>query len=110
MSKIPKAGSPGEEALWLHLCAEKLDKRFIREYRFHVGRKWSADFACIAPKLLIEVEGGTWQGGRHSRGKGFENDCEKYNTATKEGWKLLRYSTEMVNRGDAINDVLELLR
>ena len=37
-------------------------------------------------------------------------DMEKYNTAAKMGWKVLRYTTAMVKRGDAINDVVEILK
>jgi hypothetical protein len=30
--------------------------------------------------------------------------------AVKLGWSVLRYSTDMVLAGDAINDILELVR
>ena len=41
---------------------------------------------------------------------GFSKDMDKYNAAAKLGWRVLRYTTHMAVRGDAINDVLELLR
>ena len=41
---------------------------------------------------------------------GFATDIEKYNSASKLGWTVLRYTTAMVKRGDAINDVLEFLK
>jgi very-short-patch-repair endonuclease len=108
MSKIPRALSPGEEAMALHLRAEKI--LFIREYRFHKERKWRFDFVLPKSRIAIEIEGGIWKRGAHTRGKGFEEDAEKYNAAAKLGFLVLRYSTDMVLAGQAINDVLEMLR
>jgi very-short-patch-repair endonuclease len=81
----------------------------VREYRFAEPRKWRFDFAFCGSKLAVEIEGGTWNGGRHSRGSGMAADMEKYNTAVKLGWRVLRYTTEMVLEGTAINEVIEIL-
>ena len=105
-SKAPKKKSPGEEGLALHLRANGID--FVREYEFAVPRKYRADFH-ILPNLLIEVEGGTWSGGRHTRPSGYTDDCAKYNLATLLGFAVLRYTTQMVERGDAIRDIMGLL-
>ena len=83
---------------------------FEREMRFSPPRRWRADFAIPAHRILIEVEGGTWTAGRHSRGKGFDLDCEKYNTATLMGWRVLRYSTGMVISGEAIAQIMQALQ
>ena len=80
-----------------------------REYCFHPTRKWRFDFAYPERMLAIEIEGGTYSGGRHTRGQGFENDCEKYNTATLMGWKVLRYTAKMIESGEAINQIEEAL-
>ena len=69
----------------------------IREYKFHPTRKWRFDFAHVATKTAIEIEGGTWSGGRHTRGSGYSKDCEKYNEAAKLGWCVLRYTAEKIN-------------
>ena len=100
--------SKGEAAFDLHCRAEKLKPE--REFKFHETRRWRFDFAFVAEKIAVEIEGGIWNGGAHTRGNHFESDCEKYNTATIMGWRVLRYSTEMVLRGDAINDLLEILK
>lgn len=60
------------------------------EFKFHPSRKWRADFAHIDSKTLIEIEGGVHSGGRHTRGKGFSNDAEKYLEATLAGWTVIR--------------------
>ncbi len=100
--------SPGEEAFALHCRAEDLHPE--RECQFHPERKWRFDFAFHKPMIAVEIEGGIWNAGRHNRGSSFEKDAEKYNAAAKLGWRVMRYSTEMVMRGEAINDVLEVLR
>lgn len=108
-SKIPKALSEGEETFDLH-CRVKNLTNAEREYKFHPTRKWMFDFAWPAIKLAVEVEGGTKFGkSRHSRGSGFEGDCEKYNAAIMLGWRILRYTTDMVLDGTAINQVVEYI-
>ena len=60
------------------------------EYRFHGTRKWRFDYAWPKCKVALEVEGGVWMRGRHTRGSGFVKDMEKYNQAALLGWTVLR--------------------
>lgn len=60
------------------------------EYRFHPTRKWRLDYGNPKRKLAVEIEGGAWSGGRHTRGAGFIRDIEKYNTLASMGWLLFR--------------------
>jgi hypothetical protein len=64
----------------------------IFEHRFVLSRRWRADlyFERNGVKLAVEVEGGAWTRGRHTRGAGFIKDMEKYNRYTLEGIWLLR--------------------
>jgi len=48
-----------------------------------------------------EIEGGVYSGGRHTRGKGYEEDCRKYSEAAVLGWRVIRTTTEMVATGEA---------
>lgn len=73
-----------------------------REVRFHPKRRWRFDLAWPVPQLAVEIEGGTWVNGRHSRGKGFEQDCDKGNEAMLAGWSLLRVTEGMVRDGRAV--------
>ena len=74
----------------------------VRELRFHAERRWRLDFAWPALQLALEVEGGTWSNGRHSRGKGFADDCEKYAELAISGWRLIRVTTHQVETGEAL--------
>jgi very-short-patch-repair endonuclease len=104
MSKVPKALSPGEELFAIHLKSYGIS--FVREYVFSESRRWRFDFAWPTWKLAVEVEGGTKFGkSRHSRGSGFVNDCRKYNAAALDGWRVLRFTTEMVESGEAIDTI-----
>lgn len=102
----PKKLSPGEEAFALHCRADfhPVDQP-LREHVFHPTRKWRFDFAFVEPKIAVEIEGF----GRHQRMGGFATDMEKYNAAAKLGWRVLRFTTAMAVRGDAINLVKEML-
>ena len=66
---------------------------WIREHSFHWVRRWRFDYACPAQMIAVEIEGGVWTGGRHTRGKGFLGDMEKYNEATAMGWRVFRCDT-----------------
>lgn len=81
-------------------------ERPVLEYRFAPGRKWQADFAWPDRKLLVEFEGAVYVQGRHTRGKGFEDDCRKYNAAVLHGYRLLRITTDLIEDGHAF-DVTE---
>jgi very-short-patch-repair endonuclease len=69
------------------------------EYRFAPPRQWRFDFAWPDVKVAVEFEGGIWIKGRHTRGRGFENDCEKYNEAAARGWRVYRFTKGMVESG-----------
>ncbi len=60
------------------------------EYRFHPVREWRFDYAIPRAKVAIEVEGGVWNHGRHTRPEGYLRDLEKYNEAAACGWLLIR--------------------
>lgn len=79
------------EATWRLLDGPPLEK----EFPFCPGRDWRADYR-VGP-WLIELEGGIWSGGRHTRGKGFVEDCFKYNAAALLGFRVIRLATGMAN-------------
>ena len=69
------------------------------EHKFCEGRRWRFDVA-LPDRIAIEIEGGAWSRGRHTRGKGFLADIEKYNVGTLLGWRILRCTPEQVLKGE----------
>jgi len=80
------------------------------EYRFDASRRWRFDFAWPDRRLAVEQEGGIWTNGRHTRGRGYLADLEKYNAATLAGWRVLRFTPEQINAGHCLNTLIEALK
>lgn len=81
-----------------------------QQYRFHETRRWTFDLAWPRLRIAVEVEGGTWAHGRHTRGVGYERDCVKYNTAAIDGWLVLRVTPNMVHDGRALETIETAVR
>jgi len=99
--------SAAEEELVRQLDAAGID--YIRELRFAAPRRFRFDFALAAHKVAIEVEGGQWVSGRHSRGAGFSSDLEKYELALLAGWTVYRCNPAMVKAGQALRTIRTLI-
>jgi hypothetical protein len=78
------------DALFLALLRRERLPLPVPEYRFAPPRRWRTDYAWPLAKLALEVEGGVWTNGRHTRGTGFLKDIAKYNELAARGWRLLR--------------------
>lgn len=76
-----------------------------REHRFHPRRGWRFDFAWPQFMVAVEVDGGTWSQGRHTRGAGFERDADKLNAATSLGWCVFRYTAMRIRSGYAVIEI-----
>jgi hypothetical protein len=61
----------------------------VFEYRFHSKRKWRFDMAWPDQKVALEVQGGIFSQGRHTRGAALLKEWEKLNTAATLGWRIL---------------------
>lgn len=72
------------------ICQSELRIEVVKEYQFHPIRKWRFDYAIPQHKIALEVEGGVFTTGRHTRGAGYIGDIEKYNEATRLGWRVVR--------------------
>ena len=79
-----------QNRLFLALCKAERIPEPSAEHRFDKVRRWRFDYAWPAYLVALEVEGGAFTNGRHTRGKGFVSDMEKYSEAAAQGWRLLR--------------------
>lgn len=82
---------------------KELGLDYFREFAFAETRKWRWDFCCPGENLAIEIDGGLYTGGRHTRGPGYQEDLTKYQEGACLGWSLLRFSVEDVMTGRAKN-------
>lgn len=84
------------------------------EYYFNRGdTRHKSDFAYPGFRILIECEGGIWgegeEAGRHVRGKGYSDDCFKYNLAQILGWIVLRFTPDQIEDGRAVAQLERIL-
>jgi len=91
-----------ERILRFHLRAAGLDDGLAEQVRFHPTRRWRFDFAWPAELLAVEVDGGLYVRGRHSRPGGQRGDMEKANEAILAGWRVLRVTREHLRSGEAL--------
>lgn len=81
----------------------------VPEYRFHPHRRWRFDYAFPLQMLAVEIEGGLWTNGRHSRGKGAIADIEKYSEAAILGWRIVYATPDELTNGTCIDRVVRAL-
>lgn len=94
---------------------------FEREFRFAPPRRWRADFyfkrredywpgvIVRYSKLLVEIDGGGYVAGRHSRGGGMEADAEKQSAAAILGYRVIRCTPRQVENGTALEWIRQAL-
>ena len=73
-----------------------------REYRFSKKRKFRFDFAWPEFRFAVEIQGGVWIDGAHSRGSGLNKDYEKNFWALALGWRVLYICVNQIEGGIAI--------
>lgn len=100
----PSALSLSFQARWKGLNGPELTP----EYKFHASRRWRFDFVHLPTMTAIELEGGIFMRGRHSRPKGMQNDCDKYNAAATLGYTVFRIATGQVTR-ERLNQIIQTI-
>lgn len=93
-------------ALFIKQCKEAGLPEPQTELQFAKPRKWRFDFYWNRSfhwvRIAVEIEGGLYIKGGHSRGAAYEKNLQKYNEATLRGWRLFRFSVGQVKNGTAI--------
>jgi len=103
MSK--KRSGKSQKSQWEELFAAQIKERGlsapVRQYPFakSISRLYRADFAFLDEMLIIEINGGLFNFGRHARGAGVENDLERCALAAALGWKIMGFSPRQVKSG-----------
>ena len=79
----------------------------IAEARFDPDRRWRFDFAWKhlgyfgRGGVAVEIDGGIWTQGRHTRGAGYEGDVRKCNAAVSLGWRVYHVTASMLRNPQA---------
>lgn len=103
-TKKPPPRKTGESALEEYFAqlleSYGLAKRFKRQYKFCEWRKFRADFADVENKIIVEINGGVWQGklGGHTSPMGYTKDCERQNIMVGLGYVPLIYTSKVTMR------------
>lgn len=109
----PRAGSRYELELQRLLAADGVAPPAL-QYKFaaHLGRQFRFDFAWPEKLLAVEVDGGRWLVRRGKDGRpvpvGYHNHVEDYrklNMAARLGWRIMRFTPEMIRSGEALQEI-----
>lgn len=77
-----------ESILWSQIKSKSLGVTFLRQY---IMGDYITDFACLEPKLVIEVDGGY-----HSEPRQMEDDAIRQEWLERQGSRVLRFTNEEV--------------
>lgn len=85
------------------LCPGMKEARFFVQEGFSwsrtkkgARRAWRFDVAWPKAKVALEIDGGAFRQGRHTRGAGFKEDMDKGNAAILSGWRVLHCLPDQV--------------
>ena len=73
-----------ESILWSQIRGKALGVTFLRQY---IIGEYITDFACLEPKLVIEVDGGY-----HSEPRQVEDDAKRQEWLEHQGFKVIRFT------------------
>lgn len=85
-------------------------KGFRRNSPFIEGRRFQADFWFYNDRVALEVDGGVWMArGGHTTGAGYTSDRERDVEALLQGILTVRYTSDQVRKGYAIETFPKIL-
>ena len=119
LSEVTKAKGPAKNKGNAKVQAAKLAQEvelnllelpgYKKEHIFHPTRKWRFDYAWLDIKVALEIHGGVFTNGRHTRGAGFTEDKVKMNEAQLLGWIVIEATTKQVKDGQMLNWITQAI-
>jgi hypothetical protein len=91
------------ESAWQRCGGPELET----EYQFYSERGWAADYRV--GRWLIELDGGVFSGGRHTRALGYIEDCMKLNKAAMLGYQVIRIPTGCAT-DNYVSEIIERIK
>lgn len=80
-----------------------------REVRLSSECAYRWDFVWHRYRLAVEINGGIWNVGGHSTGRGILRDMTKLRIATLAGYRSFQFSADAVEDGSAVNTVEQFI-
>ena len=105
---LPKAKEKyleAEETLFQEL--EEHSIGYERKFQFEPTKHWRFDFHIVKLRLLIEIAGSPWSGGRG--GKKIANAFYKYDLAEEMGYTFVRFEPDHIESGYVIQWIQDQL-
>lgn len=100
-----------DSLLWqLRAVNPSLASNAVTEHRFMPERRFRFDLCWPSKMVALECDGGSWVGGRHTSGTGFERDAEKQSLAAAHGWRVLHCTPRQIKDGKALTWLLAALQ
>ena len=89
-----------EKKLWFHLHRRQLDSHRFRR-QVPIGT-YIADFACLASRLVVELDGG-----QHSEADKETLDAQRTNWLKLRGYRVLRFwNHEVLSETDSVVEAI----
>jgi len=86
---LAEADRGGGGVMFPALCRAHALPEPVAEYRFAPPRRWRFDWCWVDQKLALEVQGGIFTRGRHTRGPALLKEFEKLNAAARLGYRVM---------------------
>ncbi len=83
---------------WHWSRIEVAKPRLVRQALLIPDRQFRFDFAFPDAMVAVELDGGLYTDGGHSRGRAIEEQYLKRNSAARLGWCVLCYGTRRLER------------
>ena len=102
-------GSKLEDKFLVLFTEAAPDISILRWQKVIKGRRFEFDFCLPDHRILVEIQGGTYNGGRHTRGYGYDADCEKSRLAQFDNWDVIAYTGRQITK-ENIERLIEYAR
>jgi very-short-patch-repair endonuclease len=82
-------------------------KRYAKSKR---SKRYRADFAHLQAKVIVEIQGGVFNRGRHVQGSGYARDARKFNLAQFSDWQVFLLVTGTATDDKILQQIAEHIR
>ena len=83
----------------------------VSQFKFHPTRQWAYDRGWPELMFVIDIDGGEWmKRSGHNTGNGMRRDREKDCEALLAGYKIMRFTGDMVDEGVAAAYIEKLFK